>query len=384
MSRYRENRAQADVFEQRLRALSPERLPHIDVWIATYDESWQILEKSIVGALNLDYPKEKLHIWVLDDKHRAWLGKCCAELGVHHVTRPDNKGRKAGNHNHALAKTSAPFILSLDADFVPFPNFIYRTLGFFVDPRVAVLQTPQTYYNVDAVRSGLGLQHTAPDELAFFYREMQPARDAWDAAFYCGSCALLRRSALEAVGGFVTATDIEDQATAVRLLAAGYCTRYLNETLSVGLSAESVAVLHDQRKRWCRGSIQIAFMPFGPFGRGLKLVHRLMFSMTSWLSNSICPITFSLAPFTLWGLELFPTELDRRVVGDSHRAESLRVCGLQHHCHGGKDAGPVIAGLEGSLDGGRSRRQFGPRGGRAFRGEREHRDPLGAAVACRG
>jgi cellulose synthase (UDP-forming) len=175
-------------------------------------------------------------------------------------------------------------------------------LGFFVDPRVAVLQTPQTYYNVDAVRSGLGLQHTAPDELAFFYREMQPARDAWDAAFYCGSCALLRRSALEAVGGFVTATDIEDQATAVRLLAAGYCTRYLNETLSVGLSAESVAVLHDQRKRWCRGSIQIAFMPFGPFGRGLKLVHRLMFSMTSWLSNSICPITFSLAPFTLWGL----------------------------------------------------------------------------------
>ena len=83
-------------------------------------------------------------------------------------------------------------------------------------------------------------------------------------------------------------------------------------------------------------------------------------------------------------LELFPTQLNWWVVGDSHRAESLRVCGLQHHCHGGKDAGPVIAGLEGSLDGGRSRRQFGPRGGRAVRGEREHRDPLGAAVACRG
>jgi cellulose synthase (UDP-forming) len=124
MSRYRENRAQADIFEQRLRTLSPESLPYIDVWIATYDESWQILEKSIVGALNLDYPKEKLRIWVLDDKSRAWLGERCAELGVHHVTRPDNKGRKAGNHNHALGKTSAPFILSLDADFVPFPNFI--------------------------------------------------------------------------------------------------------------------------------------------------------------------------------------------------------------------------------------------------------------------
>src|SRR4051794_36235571 len=93
----------------------------------------------------------------------------------------------------------------------------------------------------------------------------------------------------------------------------------------------------------------------------------------------ICPQTTLLEH-----LELFPTELDRRVVGDSHWAESLRVYGLQDHCHGGKDAGPVIAGLEGSLDGGRSRRQFGPGGGRAFRGEREHRDPLGAAVACRG
>jgi cellulose synthase (UDP-forming) len=302
MSRYRDNRPAADDHERQLRALAPEALPEVDVWIATYDESWQILEKTIVGVLSLDYPKGKLRVWVLDDTRRAWLGERCAELGVHHVTRPDNKGKKAGNHNHALGQTSAPFILSLDADFVPFPNFIYRVLGFFADPRVAILQTPQIYYNADPVRCGLGLHCTAPDELAFFYREIQPARDAWDAAFYCGSCAMIRRSAIEAIGGFVTETDIEDQATTVKLLAAGHCTRYLNEALSVGLCAESVAVMHDQRNRWCRGSVQIAFMPFGPFGRGLKLVHRLLFCMSYWLSSPVCSIIFAIAPFMLWGL----------------------------------------------------------------------------------
>jgi cellulose synthase (UDP-forming) len=302
MSRFRDNRPAAEAGERRLRALPAEQLPEIDVWIATYDESWQILEKTIVGALHLDYPKDKLRIWVLDDQRRGWLAERCAELGVNHVTRPDNAGRKAGNHNHALGRTSAPFILSLDADFVPFPNFLYRTLGLFDDPRVAIVQTPQTFYNVDVVRSGLGLQRTAPDELAFFYREILPARDGWDAAFYCGTCALLRRSALLEVGGFVTETEVEDQATSVKLLAAGYCTRYLDEPLSVGLSAESTDTLHDQRRRWCRGSIQIAYLPFGPFGRGLSAPQRLMFSMTSWLANAVCPIAYSLAPALLWGL----------------------------------------------------------------------------------
>jgi cellulose synthase (UDP-forming) len=105
---------------------------------------------------------------------------------------------------------------------------------------------------------------------------MQPGRDAWDAAFYCGSAALLRRQALLDIGGFVAVTDIEDQATAVKLLSKGYKTRYLNEPLSVGLAAESNAVLRDQRNRWARGSLQILFTTFGPFGRGLRLIRDVL------------------------------------------------------------------------------------------------------------
>jgi cellulose synthase (UDP-forming) len=302
MSRTRDNTAAANELESSLRMRDSNLLPEVDVWIATYNEEWPILEKTIVGALNLDYPKHKIRILILDDGRRAWLAAKCSSLDVEYITRPDSRDKKAGNHNHALSISTAPFILSLDADFVPFPNFLFRTLGFFNDTQVAVVQTPQTYYNVDAMRSSMLLDQ-APDELAFFYREEQPSRDAWDAAFYCGSCAVLRRSALIDIGGFVTATDIEDLATSVKLCANGYKARYLNETLSVGLSAESLAVLHDQRNRWCRGSLQVVFSRFGPFGKGLGFMQRILFRQSHWLVWSVIPILFLIAPALLWLLE---------------------------------------------------------------------------------
>jgi hypothetical protein len=131
----------------------------------------------------------------------------------------------------------------MDADFMPFPNFIYRTLGFFRDPAVAIVQTPQEFYNAEPRRKNLGLAPYLPDEQDFFYRVIQPGPDVWDAAFYCGSAAMIRRQAILEIGGFVTATAVEDQATAVKLLSKGYKTRYLNEPLSVGLATESNTVL---------------------------------------------------------------------------------------------------------------------------------------------
>ena len=299
MSRTRDNETLAEKYESTLKGQPREGLPQVDVWIATYDEEWSILERTLVGALHIDYPREKLRICVLDDGRRAWLRERCRELGVEHITRSDNKGKKAGNHNHALQVTNAPYILSLDADFIPFPNILFRLLGFFEDSTIGIVQTPQTFYNTDIIRKSLALR-LAPDELAFFYREIQPARDAWDVAFYCGSCAVLRRSALLAIGGFVTETDIEDQATSVKLLASGYKTRFLNETLSVGLSAQTHAVFHDQRNRWCRGSLQLLFTSFGPLGRGLGLMQRLFFLQTPWVVWSFTPLVFYVTPALLW------------------------------------------------------------------------------------
>jgi cellulose synthase (UDP-forming) len=308
---------EADHYERQWRSRDPATLPAVDAWVATYDEERPILEKTMIGLKQLDWPSEKLNIFVLDDGRRAWLRDLCEVHGVQYVTRPDNRDRKAGNHNHALTVSKAPFIVSMDADFVPFPNFIYRTIGFFRDPTVAIVQTPQCFYNADPLRKNLGLVKYLPDELAFFYRVMQPGRDAWDAAFYCGSAALLRRQALLEIGGFVTVTDIEDQATAVKLLSKGYKTRYLNEPLSVGLAAESNAVLRDQRHRWARGSLQILFTKFGPFGRGLRLSHRLLFLQSHWVMMPLTALMYLLYPilFLWFGWNAFPAARPEEIFG---------------------------------------------------------------------
>ena len=300
---------EADCYEQQWRRRDPATLPAVDVWVATYDEEQPILEQTIMGLKQLDWPLDKLHMFVLDDGRREWLRDLCATHNVEYVTRPDRRDRKAGNHNHALTVSTAPFILSMDADFMPFPHFIYRTIGFFRDPTVAIVQTPQGFYNAEPMRKNLGLVRYLPDEQDFFYRVIQPGRDAWGAAFYCGSAAMLRRQALLDIGGFVTATAVEDQATAVKLLSKGYQTRYLNELLSVGLAPESNAVLHDQRNRWCRGSLQILFMPFGPFGRGLQMLHRLLFLQSHWVLNGLSPLMYVLCPilFLWFGWNPFPT-----------------------------------------------------------------------------
>jgi cellulose synthase (UDP-forming) len=122
---------EADRHEARLRAMPPETLPAVDVLIPTYNEPLDVIEKTIVGALSIDYPN--FAVWVLDDGRRSWLKAFCVEKGVGYITAPDNKHAKAGNINHALTKTSAEYFAIFDADFVPQRNFLMRTLGFFQD-----------------------------------------------------------------------------------------------------------------------------------------------------------------------------------------------------------------------------------------------------------
>ena len=300
LSRFRDRRRQAERFATALSMVNQRTLPHVDVWIATYNEEWTILEKVLVGAASLDWPEDRLHVYILDDGRRPWLEERCAALGVRYLTRPDNTDRKAGNHNNALAHTSSPFILSLDADFVIFPRAIRHMVGFFSDPAVGIVQSPQVFRNPEPFRNNLLMQRELPDDLDMFYKIMQPGRDAWNAAFYCGTSAMLRRDALVQAGGFATQSDIEDQITSMKLYQKGWTTVYLAEQLSVGLAPESVASFHDQRNRWCRGSLQILFTPHGPFAHGFSVVQRLLFSQTYWLMGAVTPLWYVVLPALVW------------------------------------------------------------------------------------
>jgi cellulose synthase (UDP-forming) len=292
--------AEADAHEARLRSLPPEATPSVDLYIPTFNESLEVLEKTITGALCLEYPNFK--IWVLDDGRRPWLKAFCEAKGVGYLTRPDNAHAKAGNINHALTKTDADFVAIFDADFIPQRNFLIRTMGFFEDPRVGIVQVPHAFYNYDPTQSSLALQKALPDDQRFFFEAVMPSRDGWDAAFCCGSNSVTRREALRSVGDALPTDSItEDMLLSIALLRNGYITRYLCERLAFGLAPEGLKAFFVQRKRWARGAMQILYLAAGPLGRNLSLMQRLLFLPTHWLSQGLMLLLTLVAPLVfLW------------------------------------------------------------------------------------
>jgi cellulose synthase (UDP-forming) len=302
MSRYQDRVGEAGGLERALFSRPASELPTVDVFIPTYNEPLDVLERTIVGALALDYPRDRMKVYVLDDSQRDWLKAFCDEKGAVYVTRPGNKHAKAGNMNNGLSASSGEFIAIFDADFVPYRNFLRRTLGFFTDPAIGIVQTPQHFFNKDPVQSNLWLERDLPDEQRLFFDVIASSRDAWDVSFCCGSCSVIRREALDAIGGFPTDSVTEDLLTTLACLNKGYKTRYLNERLSMGLAAENLQGYFIQRGRWCRGGIQTLYLENGPIrGAGLSLFQRLMFIPLSWLVQYLVRFVVLLIPAVyLW------------------------------------------------------------------------------------
>ena len=277
--------------------------PLVDVLICTYNEDRAILERTIIGAMGIKYPN--FRVWVLDDGRRDWLSDLCAQRGCHYLRRPDNSHAKAGNINHALghlAALSSPpdFIAILDADFVPFSNFVSRACSLFRDPAVGIVQTPQHFFNPDPIQSNLAISEVFPDEQRFFFDIIMPSKDAWGLAFCCGTSSMIRFAALREIGGFPTDSVTEDFLLTVRLRERGYTTIYLNEKLSVGLAPEGIKEYAVQRTRWCQGLIQICRGRSGPFrfGNGLPLSFRISLVETFlyWGASFLFRMCCMLAP----------------------------------------------------------------------------------------
>jgi cellulose synthase (UDP-forming) len=242
-------------------------LPRVDILIATYNENESILRRTIVGALAVDFPGQR--VWVLDDKRRAWLKELCDSKGANYLTRPDNKHAKAGNINHALDylrehPDPPDFIAVLDADFVPNSDFLWRTIPLFQDQTVGLVQTPQHFFNWDPIQWNLLVGDVWPDEQRFFFDHVMASKDAWGSTFCCGTSSVIRMSALEAIGGFPTTSVTEDYLVTLKLDMQGWRTVYLNEPLTAGLAPEGMEEYLTQRGRWCLGLMQIVRSSLGP------------------------------------------------------------------------------------------------------------------------
>ena len=245
----------------------------VDIFIPTYNEDLSILRMTILGARNVRYPHET---WVLDDGRRPALRDLCETINVHYLTRPDNTHHKAGNINAALTQTHGEFIAIFDADQIPLSDFIDQTLGYFVDEKVAFVQTPQEFYNLDSVQHKTNWQRGQTwHEQSLFYNIIQPGKNRWNAAFWCGSNSIMRRSALLSVGGIATETVTEDIHTSLRLHATGWKSIYHNELLSMGLAPQDFLAFTVQRLRWGQGAMQVLRRENPLFKKGLTFVQRL-------------------------------------------------------------------------------------------------------------
>jgi cellulose synthase (UDP-forming) len=252
--------------------------PTVDLFIPTYNEPLSVVQNTVLGALSIDYPLDKLKIYILDDGRRDEFREFAEACGVGYITRDNNLHAKAGNLNHALSVTDGELLALFDSDHVPTRAFLQLTIGWFLrDPRLSLVQTPHHFYSPDPFERNLRAGTTVPNEGQLFYGLIQDGNDLWNAAFFCGSCAVIRRSAVEEIGGFAVQTVTEDAHTALRLHRAGWNSAYLRLPLAAGLATERLAVHVGQRMRWARGMTQIFRVDNPLLGRGLNLGQRICY-----------------------------------------------------------------------------------------------------------
>lgn len=261
----------------------PEEWPVVDVFIPSYNEPLDVVKPAIFGAMAMDWPRHKMNVYVLDDGRREDFRKFCEEVGCGYMIRPDNKGAKAGNINHATSKTNGEYIVIFDCDHVATRAFLQLTIGWMMrDRRIGMLQTPHHFYSPDPFERNLASGKRIPNEGLLFYGLVQQGNDLWNATFFCGSCAVLRRTALLEVGGVPTETVTEDCHCSLKMQRLGWRTAYLRVPLAAGLATDRLISHIGQRMRWARGMVQIFRVDNPLFGPGLKLYQRLCYLNAQW------------------------------------------------------------------------------------------------------
>lgn len=312
---------------------SDDAMPPVDVFVPSYNEDEDILAMTLSAAKLMDYPSDRLTVWLLDDggtdqkcndpdpikagaarARRHSLQVLCAQLGVEYSTRAANEHAKAGNLNSGLRKSKGEIVVVLDADHVPFRQFLRATVGYFSrDPKLFLVQTPHVFLNPDPIEKNLATFDRMPSENEMFYSITQRGLDKWNGSFFCGSAALLRRTALEQAGGFSGITITEDCETAFELHAKGWSSVYVDKPLIAGLQPETFASFIGQRSRWCQGMLQIMLLKNPALRRGLVPIQRLAYlsSMIFWLFP-LPRLVFMFAPLfhIFFDVRIFVSSID--------------------------------------------------------------------------
>lgn len=252
--------------------------PTVDVYIPTYNESLDVVRDTVLAAQSIDYPQDKMKVYILDDGSRKEFKQFANDVGVTYIERETHEHAKAGNLNHAMKLTDGELICIFDCDHISTRIFLQATVGSFLqDPKLALIQTPHYFYSSDPFERNLSAAKDIPHEGALFYGPVQRGNDNWNATFFCGSCAVMRRSALEEIGGIAVETVTEDAHTALKLQRLGWNSAFIDIPLAAGLATERLALHVNQSIRWARGMTQIFRVDNPMLGRGLTFSQRLCY-----------------------------------------------------------------------------------------------------------
>jgi len=265
------------------------------------------------------------------------VAELAERLGARYRARTEHDHAKAGNINAVLPELDADLVAVFDADHVAHAGFLTRTMPYFADPRVALVQTPQDFYNVSSFEHVQQRGGRRFGEQELFYRALAAGRNRWQAAFWCGTNAIVRLAALRDVGGVATDTVTEDIHTTIRLHRRGWRTVYHNEVLAQGLAAGTAEQYLGQRLRWGTGAMQVLRTENPAVVSGLTPGQRLSYLSTllgwfdSWRTlgylllplatvlTGALPVAAPLGTFVPWFLAVFGTQrLALRLLARGH------------------------------------------------------------------
>lgn len=314
---------------------NPDDYPSVDILIPTYTEEEDIVEVTARAAKNIDYPEDKLNVYICDDgataarrnnpktSSEAWkrhynLRRIAEKIGVRYITREKNERAKAGNLNHALNYSQGDLVLVLDCDHVPTSDILKRTAGYFlIDPKLYLVQTPHFFINPTPIEKNLAGIANIPVENDMFFKIIHTGLDSWNSSYFCGSAALLRRKMLSEIGGIAGITITEDAETSLELHRRGYNSVYVNRPMVCGLSPETFSGYVTQRSRWAQGMVQLLILNNVLFSKGLRFSQRLCYFNSSffWFFG-LSRFVFYMAPasFLLLNLKVYHASVQQILI----------------------------------------------------------------------
>lgn len=297
----------------RLPSVREADFPDVDVFIFTINEPEELLEKTIYACRKMKYPDpKKIHVYVCDDGARDSMHQLADRMGVNYLCRNVNTDAKAGNFNYALIKSRSPLIAIFDADMMPKENFLMKTVPYFAaDKKVGFVQTPQHFYRKDIFQRSLPHKNVLHNEQDYFYQVIQKTKNSANSVVLAGSNTLIRRTAVEEIGGFVTGTLTEDFSTGIEIQKKGYTGIAINEVLADGLPPMDFGSLIKQRRRWAKGCIQSGRKTQYLMSKNLSVRQKMnYFSSIIYWYSSLKRLIYMVAPmlFCMFGIGVMRCE----------------------------------------------------------------------------